>query len=81
MAVACDSASLMAAAKCFSCLTPKQQLQVMCYLSAVLNGSATDKNGVSALLAASKCFVCLSTVQMQIILAYEWCSIGVAVGA
>ncbi len=81
MAVACDPASLMAAAKCFSCLTPRQQLQVMTYLSAVLNGSATDKNGVAALLKASACFGCLSTHQLEQVLAWEWCQIGVVVGA
>lgn len=81
MAVACDAPSLMAAAKCISCLTPKQQLQVQVYLLAVLNGSATDKNGVNALMTASKCFSCLTTVQMQQVSAWLLCQIGVAVGA
>lgn len=81
MAVSCTPADLMAAAKCIACLTPHQQLIVQTYLLAVINGSATDKNGVNALLAASKCFGCLTTKQLETVQAWLLCQIGVTVGA
>ncbi len=79
MAVTCTPAALEVAAKCF-CLSSHQQLQVQTYLLAVLNGSATDKNGVTALLAASKCF-CLNTHQLEQIQTYLLCQLAVANGA
>lgn len=81
MAVVCTPAALEAAAACLSCLTPKQQLIVQTYLLAVINNSATDKNGVSALLKASACFGCLSTKQLETVQAWLLCQIGVTVGA
>lgn len=52
MAIACDSASLVAAAKCFDCIPPAELLGVQTYLLA-LKAGITDYR---ALVASAKCF-------------------------
>lgn len=64
MAASSDPKVLMAAAKCFSCLTPHQQQQVSTYLLAVIAGQDTSAAGVRAMMAAAKCFECLTTKEL-----------------
>lgn len=56
--MASNVSDLMAQAKCFLCLTPKQLQVVNTYLLAVGAGASTDPK---VLLAQAKCFSCLTT--------------------
>lgn len=77
MAVSCVPADLMAASKCFECLTPEQLDVVSTYLLAVKNGSATDAAGVKALVAAAKCFkTCMTPEQRDIAKVYLLCKLA-----
>lgn len=74
MAVSCVPADLMAASKCFECLTPEQLDVVSTYLLAVKNGSATDKAGVQALVTAAKCFKsCMTPEERDMVRLYLLC--------
>lgn len=71
----CDPTSLMAAARCMSCLTPDQRSLVQTYLLAVIAGVATDKAGVSRLMQQASCFSCLTPEQHLMIQTYLECQI------
>jgi len=75
MAVNCDPAALVAAAKCFECIPPSMQKPVELYLLAVANGLATDINGVRAIETAAKCFNCIPKQMREPVEAYLLCSL------
>jgi hypothetical protein len=75
MAVNCDPAALVAAAKCFSCIPPQMQKPVELYLLAVANGFATDKNGVNTIVANAKCFSCIEKEMREPVELYELCQL------
>lgn len=60
----------MGQARCFSCLTPHEQLQAQTYLFAKIAGFDTSAAGVAALQAASACFSCLTRIQLMRLKAY-----------
>lgn len=50
MAVSCDPATIVAAAKCFSCVPPQMRKPVELYLLATIGGLATNQAGVASIV-------------------------------
>jgi len=55
-----DPKVLMGAAKCFSCLTPKQQFVLQTYLLTLIGMGDTSAAGVQALSSGSTCYNCFT---------------------
>lgn len=72
MADCSDPASLLNAAKCFTCLTVDDREAIKTYLLAVLAGGSTDPQ---TLMEAAKCFTCLDASQQKAIQNYLLCQI------
>ena len=73
MALVCDPAALVAAAKCFQCLTAGEHRMVQTYLLAVAAGGSTDPK---VLLPLAKCFACLTTGEQELVQLYLECKIA-----
>jgi hypothetical protein len=56
MGFSCDPATLVALAKCFSCIPREMQKPVELYLLATALGLDTSQAGAQALAKAAKCF-------------------------
>lgn len=69
----CTPGTLLTAAKCFSCLTPKQLDMVMTYVMAVAAGGSTDP---IVLLGQAKCFACLNDKQIEMVKVYLLCQLA-----
>lgn len=68
--MACDTNSLIQAARCFSCLTPIQHMQVQAYLLAQMAGGSTDPN---TLLQESRAFRGIPPIILQWMKVYLLC--------
>ena len=78
MPIACDSASLTTAAKCFSCIHKSQQANVELYLLAVLAGGSLDP---ATLVRQAKCFSCVPTEMRAAVEIMLLCNAATAAGA
>lgn len=67
--MAAEQNALLAAAKCFRCLSHARRLEIQTYLIAVLAGGSTDPN---TLAAAARCW-CLSDEALEAVLLYLLC--------
>jgi len=72
MAVSCTPSYLTTAAKCFACLTPKQQRDVTTYLLAVIAGGSLDPK---VLAKQAACMACLTPKQAADVQNYLLCAI------
>lgn len=76
MAVACNPADLMEAARCFVCLSPTQaQVIRIRLLCAIVNGEVISCDA-NSLMAAANCIQCLAPGQLQAIEIYLLCQIA-----
>ncbi len=73
MAVNCEPAALVAAAKCFTCIPKSEQKHVELYLLAVAAGGSTDP---ATLVKAAKCFECIPREMQEDVELYLLCKIA-----
>ena len=82
MAVSCDSASLVQAAKCFECVPGEAKDMVLLYLwaqiAAATAGTSTDP---ATLVKNAKCFSCVPGEAKAEVRLYLLCQIATASGA
>jgi hypothetical protein len=82
MAVTCDSATLVAASKCFDCIPVKMRKPVQLYLLASmsnqLSGTSMDP---ATLVQLAKCFQCIPRSFQDVLVNYLECQIASASGA
>ena len=71
--MACEPNTLASDARCFTCLTPVQHMEVQAYLLAVLAGGSTDPN---TLAREARCFRCLPPALLEQVKAYLLCQIA-----
>jgi hypothetical protein len=72
MAVNCDPAALVAAAKCFECIPESMQKPVELYLLAVAAGGTLDP---ATLVRNAKCFNCIPKSMREPVEEYLLCQI------
>lgn len=75
MAISCDPAALVAAAKCFECVPPEMQKPLELYLLALAAAVDTSPAGVQALVANAKCFTCIPRSMRDAVEEYLLCLI------
>lgn len=83
MAVNCDPAALVAAAKCFECIPLSMQKAVELYLLAqIANGvNMAVSTDPATLVKAATCFKCVPTSMEEPVEEYLLCQIALASGA
>lgn len=70
MAINCDPNALLEASKCFKCIPPGMQPEVMLYLLAQINGGSTDPN---VLMEQAKCMKCIPKGMQDEVITYLLC--------
>lgn len=83
MAINCDPAALVAAAKCFDCIPHRMQKAVELYLLAQ-TASALNPNvstDPATLVKAAKCFSCVPKPMEEPLEEYLLCQLAAASGA
>lgn len=73
MAVNCDPAALVAAAKCFECIPESMQKSVELYLLAVIAGGSQDP---ATLVRQAKCFSCIPKSERENVENFLLCQIA-----
>lgn len=83
MAINCDPAALVAAAKCFDCIPHRMQKAVELYLLAQMANGANPaiSTDPATLVNAAKCFSCVPKAMEQPLEDYLLCQIAAASGA
>lgn len=77
MADTCEPSTLMAAAKCFTCLGPTEQYAIQTYLLCQISGMSCEP---ATLMDSARCFTCLEESQLAAINTYLLCQILLAGG-
>jgi hypothetical protein len=70
VAISCDPATIVAAAKCFECIPREMQWRVLLYLAFKTAGLGTDTATIQSTVAAAKCMICVPDEMREPLLLY-----------